>query len=537
MEYLPKYLQRAGLVSTLLIGGVMGGLMAPLPSEAQTAPTVTVRVDSGEASSILIATSSTCTATELTLGYTQCYAINTGLTVAGAGAVGGVQRSYFVRNAPGATARLRVADNLGQDKLSLIGVQFIPTLANWGTNTANTNEQHVLTITLSKPFDAPSNTGNAGTYVWAIRAGGEFRAGPANALTTACTGVSASRLCDTVGNSVTYPGTGTFSPEGSKSILSTVAGSTINTRPLSLTVAGPTTAIVSFDGLKNATLGQENPTYPFFTCDQNGGSLTDTGSACTPTITQTMTVTLKGPDTFVLVNGQDAFGANCAATLTAKQLKQISFLQSLATFLDWWEDRHRNDRLRAFITMIETFLSTVNSNSTGEGYPVPCPGAKLVNLDIATAAALDQIAFTASGAVPAEPAPPATGTITIKKRTNPNTYNASFGFTGLGSGITNFSILTVEDMCNDNCWGGTKTFSGLLTGEAGGVRTIRETTFPEPPLYYEPWYLYSVNCDGEEGQVDKLYIDYPSGLEGVRVNYLNDNQTLTCTFNNKANYD
>ena len=34
MRYLRKYLLRVGLVSTLLIGGVLGGLMASVPSEA-----------------------------------------------------------------------------------------------------------------------------------------------------------------------------------------------------------------------------------------------------------------------------------------------------------------------------------------------------------------------------------------------------------------------------------------------------------------------------------------------------------------------
>ena len=49
-----KVLQQVGLVSTLLIVGILGGLMAPLPSEA--APTVTLKVDSGTATSILTAT-------------------------------------------------------------------------------------------------------------------------------------------------------------------------------------------------------------------------------------------------------------------------------------------------------------------------------------------------------------------------------------------------------------------------------------------------------------------------------------------------
>jgi hypothetical protein len=41
-----------------------------------------------------------------------------------------------------------------------------------------------------------------------------------------------------------------------------------------------------------------------------------------------------------------------------------------------------------------------------------------------------------------------------------------------------------------------------------------------------------VNCNGEEGQVTDLYDDGEGPLVGIGVNYLNDNQTLTCTFSN-----
>ena len=429
MGYLRKYLQQVGLVSTLLIVGVLGGLMAPLPSEA--APTVTLKVDSGTATSILTATG-TCT---VETGYTACYTIATNLTVDGVPPQGTTLpvRSYLVRNAPGATARLRVADLSGQDKLSLVGVQFIPaplagqTVANWNTatnTTANTSETHTLTITISNAFDSPTaNTTNAGNYAWAIRAGGEFRAGPTAA--GACGGAA----CNTIGDSVTFPGTGTFSTALVNKPILSPAGSPANTSPLSFAVAGPTNPIVSFNGLSNATLGQVNPTYPTFVCDDNGSTA---GGACKPSITEVMTVTLKGPDSFVLVNGGDGFGASCAATLTATQQKQIALLTKLVAFLNWWESRHRNLQLSAFIDKIELFLATVNTVDPN------CGGATLINLDIATAATLDQVAFVADGAVEAEPAPE--GTITINK---------SVCSGGVCSGLTpvqfTFSINTGEN--------------------------------------------------------------------------------------------
>ena len=124
-----------------------------------------------------------------------------------------------------------------------------------------------------------------------------------------------------------------------------------------------------------------------------------------------------------------------------------------------------------------------------------------------------------------------TGTIVIKKTTSPNTID-NFGFTGTGSGITDFGILTDQDVCNDGCMGGSQTFSLLQTGAAGGSRTIKETVFPDPPAGHYPWALDSVTCDGGGGQVTNLYDDGEGPLVGILVNSLNDNQTLTCTFSN-----
>ena len=411
-----RYLRWMGLMSSLLIVGVLGGLLAPLASEAGT-PTVKLKVDGGTETSILITSPSSCSSAEASLGYTACYGINTNLTVAGLNAPGGTNRSYNVRNAPGATARLRVADTNGQNKLSLIGVQFIPaplagqTVANWGSATANHSETHTLLIRLTQTFDSAANVDNKGTHVFAMRAGGEFRAGPTTA--NACAGQpgTVGGACNTIGDRVTFPGTGTFSPTLVNRNILRPSGA--NSQTLSFTVAGPTAGVVSFNGLTNTTMGQVNPTYPSFVCDLNGGAL-ETGNVCKPSITETMTVTLKGPDSFVLVNGGDNFEADCAAQLSNKQERQIAFLTRLVQFLQVIEQRRSNPRLSAFIDKIEAFLATINSNPNNEGYDVPCPGATLVNLDIATAAAADQVAFMADGAVPAEPAPQ-TGTITINK--------------------------------------------------------------------------------------------------------------------------
>jgi hypothetical protein len=397
-----------------------------------------------------------------------------------------------------------VADLAGQDKLSLVGVQFVPapltgqTVANWNTatnTTANTSETHTLTITISNAFDsATANTTNAGNYAWAIRAGGEFRAGPTAA------GACAGAACNTIGNSVTFPGTGTFSPTLVNTKILSPAGSPTNTSPLSFTVAGPTNPIVSFNGLSNATLGQVNPTYPTFVCDNNGSTA---GGACKPSITEVMTVTLKGPDSFVLVNGGDGFGASCAATLTATQQKQIALLTKIVAFLNLWESTHPNPLLSAFIDKIEAFLATVNTVDPN------CGGATLINLDIATAAAIDQVAFVADGAVPAEPAPQ-TGTITIVKNTDLVT-SSTFTF--------NISIGEDESVITSIPMGSANTGTTTVTVNAGTYSIIESVP--------GGWSFGSASCV-ETGD------GISNGVVGVVVPA---GGNVTCTFNNNKTFN
>ena len=103
-----RYLRWVGLVSSLVIGGVLGGLMAPLPSEA--APTLTLQVDSGTPVNILGGTV-TCPT-----GFTSCFAV--GGTATG----GNPSRSYTVSAAPGLSPRLNLTDIVTQDQAKLTGL-------------------------------------------------------------------------------------------------------------------------------------------------------------------------------------------------------------------------------------------------------------------------------------------------------------------------------------------------------------------------------------------------------------------------------
>lgn len=391
------WLQRIKLAAMLLVPGVLGGLLTPHSSEAGV-PTLTLKVDSGPTTSIVLTTPVPCTTAETSSGFTQCYAIDTSKTVAGSGAP--VNRSYNVRNAPNTTARVRVGDKSGQDIISIAGVHFIPAVTNWGSAQANANEQHVLTITTGVTYDSTVNLNNSGPTTIGVRAGGEFRAGPSPVTApTACVGFTTTGACNTVGDIIDLPGKGTFSPTLVNVNILNPAGSTTNTVPLRLEVKGPTSAIVSFDGLTEKTLGQVNPTYPRFTCDDNGST---TGGACKPTVNQTMTVRLKGPDSFMLVNGGDMIATNCAEGLSDKQEKQLTFLTKLVKYLQWLEKlQPNNTKLSAFVDKLEAFLATATRNQDPE-----CPGAAVIDLFFAIEAAQDQIAFMADGAVPAEPAPP-----------------------------------------------------------------------------------------------------------------------------------
>jgi len=397
------WLQHIRLATMLL---VIGRLLAPLPSEAEV-PTLTLKVDGGTTTSIVLTTPVPCTSAETSSGFTQCYAIDTSKTVAGSGAP--VNRSYNIRNAPNTTARLRVADKTGRDLISIAGVHFIPAVTNWGSAQANANEQHVLTITMVVTLDSPINVNNAGSYAYNMRASGEFRAGPNPGIPinmTACTSFTTTGACNTVGNVIDLPGKGTFSPTLVNVDILNPAGSATNTVPLRLEVTGPTSGIVSFD------LSQLYPYYPTFYCDVDGGG---PQNVCKPTITHTMTVRLKGPDSFLLQNGGDIFAANCAVGPSAAQEKQLDRLEKLVNYLNLLEKARPNDKhLSAVIDKLKAVPATIRNQDPH------CPGAAMVDLDIAIEAAQDQIAFIANDAVPAEPADTINGP-------SPSTQTSSMG--------------------------------------------------------------------------------------------------------------
>ena len=393
-----RYLSRIGLVPSLVIVGALGGLMAPLPSEAT--PSLTLQVDGLPATpvSILNTTSATCNAAEKTLGYTACYGIKTSTSTVYTGTN---SRSYTVQNAPGLTARLRVADLKGQDKFSLVGVQFVPHETDWGPD-ANTNESHVLTITMHNVFNSSVNVNNAGTYKWALTTAGEFDAGPTTAVCS-----TSDNVCDSIKDTVVFTGKGIFDTSKTTSVdILSPAGSAQNSQPLSFTVGGPhLDPILAYAGLTNTDMGQVDPTYPQFTCTNGATS----SPKCVPDITLTMTATLYGPDTFVVVAGQDAFAANCAETLSPIE----SLIIALVTAgIHKYEADHPNPTppQQKFINFVESTLASINAP-----HDSTCPGTQLINIDKTVAQVISHQYEVGRHAVYAQPAAAQTATIRIKK--------------------------------------------------------------------------------------------------------------------------
>jgi hypothetical protein len=254
-----KYLQRVGLLSSLLIVGVLGGLMAPVYSEAGTA-TLRLQVDSGNSVDILTGSTATCPT-----GYNKCYTV-TSTPIA----FGNNSRGFKV---------LLMNDIASQDAFKLTGVQFVPTSTSSWPNT----ESHVLKIVMTNTFDAAPNT--AGNYVFALRTGGYLQAGG-----------TVSPLY-TQYDFVRFEGTGTFSPSLVNKPILNVAPATTNLNPLTLQVANAASS--TFFTLNQVV------TYPTFACDADGSS---SGTQCKPIITLTMTITLYGPDSLVLTDSNDALG-------------------------------------------------------------------------------------------------------------------------------------------------------------------------------------------------------------------------------------
>jgi hypothetical protein len=293
---------------------------------------------------------------------------------------------------------VRIADKNGQDKISLTGVQFVP-VGSW----PNT-ESHTLTLTVSATLDATTdgvggaaiNETNAGLYKWAVRSSGEFIANSGS---------------DSVNNSLTLAGVGTFSTaKTNRPILSTendlARRGTKNLTTLSFTVTGDAdTADVNWGGLSNADMGQVDPYYPEFNCTRDY-TPNATPAACRPTITQTLTATIKGRDTLRVLGGPlDVMCVKCTETFGAQQTKQILFLKGAVKVLKIVVPNLPNKplkvKLQILISQLDQILLSINTSSQDP----TCPGAAVLAFNLGVEAAGDGLTLVTRSSTPVVPAP------------------------------------------------------------------------------------------------------------------------------------
>ena len=353
-----KFLRHIGLVSSLAIGGVVGGLMAPLSSEANT--TVTFQVDSGAVATVLNVApgaASTCT---VPAGYSACYALPTGGTYTGSNS-----RSYTIMGYSGSVPRLLVTDTGGMDNLTFTTVEFAPSVTTgWGSNTANCGactpttsnaygENHDLHVVITHTFDQAANvktiaSDTATSYKFALRASGMFKGNP--------TGYSTPTPVTGSGDFVEFTGDGIFGsttattpllspfptrnsdgygdwpacditnsklnfapspPAANPTSTPRTPSSDVNYCPLRKTTAGTSAPTSSFSS--NPALEQVNVTnnpYPSYFCDNSipvpPGTATSSGSAtCKPTVILRLNTKMYGPDSWVFSSSGSAAGGSC----------------------------------------------------------------------------------------------------------------------------------------------------------------------------------------------------------------------------------
>src|SRR5881296_3783557 len=132
-----KTLRWLALVCSLLIVGV---LIAPGPSEALP-PSMTISVDGGIPATVSL-TPITCTSTDTTLGYTNCYSVPTG------GSYTSGTHTFTLQNyALSSLARVLIADSSGSscsNLFSLKGVKFVPT--------SSFTDKATVTVVLTNTF-------------------------------------------------------------------------------------------------------------------------------------------------------------------------------------------------------------------------------------------------------------------------------------------------------------------------------------------------------------------------------------------------
>jgi hypothetical protein len=462
-----RSLRWVGVLFSLLIVGVLGGLMAPLPSEANP-PTLTLQADNGNIVNILGGTA-TCPS-----GYNQCYLVNYNAAIA----FGTGNRGFDVFTAPNTSstaAKLRINDTAGQDALKLTEVKFGPTSTSSWPNT----ESHVLKIVITNTFNTANGAGN---YVFALRSGGYLQAGG-----------TVSPIY-TQYDFVRFEGRGTFSPTLVNVPLLNVAPATTNRTPLTLQVANAATATYF-------TLDQV-VTYPTFGCDADGSG---SGTACRPIITITMTVTLYGPDSLVLTTSNDALGGGPCKLTPADGVDSPT-----GPVLPC----HSNGKKKSssdFIQQQFTDNDTTDVNTAINDEPSAVRAVQCVEADNCPCADPDD--------------PRCAGTIVHIADVTPATIN-TFPFTAVGPGIPSPNYTITTDANGD----GSKQFSPLpAVGQGPWTFVTGEFPLADPTHRYDVDSISCESTLEPEAEVFTTWTAAAGSVKDfVTVDTLKGGDTLTC---------
>ena len=532
MRHLRKYLQQVGLVSTLLLAGVLGGLMVPLPSEAQTVPTVKFKVDSTEYT--LTLTSIACPT-----GYRLCYNLPVGNTTpvySGTNA-NSITRSYTIRNSPNTTARLLVKDINGRDELILTGVQFVPTTTSWGAAaigrpcttaevTAQTctatilGEFHDLRVIITHKFDSVPNP--VGTQLcteatkttcnpalFAIGIGGYFVPGPTPTASTA-------------GNFIKWTGKGTFKASaiggpGEVNLLG-VAPRTVNLTELKFQQSdkATSTASATFNLAQTGTVNNVVATgYPQYLCSN--------GLTCTPTVTVTMTARMYGPDTLATTNSDETIGGSCKVGQNEADPDPLSF---------GILDSNLPKIIKIILHKLAFLLSLLDKDKDEV-----CPRTDQFQRFFAVRGFLNWVAGTLVGAVPGTESPEGefrvcadpdgcgteTATIKIIKNTVWQYPDCCDHYGTFPNGTFNFAIYNGEEIPI-----ATPQIE-ITDGNGTGMAEVVEV---EPGHYTV---TETNDGDGEDSQWNQgpysCISDGSGSIDGGSID-LGPGDTVTCTFNN-----
>lgn len=423
-----RYLRWIGLMPSLLIVGVLEGLLAPLPSEALNSqqPTVTFQ---GSSSSVNISmtripnVNNACPSPDT--AYNSCWSIAPGTY--GSGNDQWVVGHY---NATSNKARVLINDASAagsRDSMKLTGITFKPVVPGTAAS------PRVLHVIITHPFN--EGGGNiSGDYQWALAQGGQFDPPSTE---------------NVIGNRLKLTGTG--------------SGSGITNFSLGILDTGNFTTSTILDKVGYVTKSKAASVVKP-ACNTGSGR-------CAPTIKYDYEITVVGSDQLQLSDSVFGAGGVCYKGLKLALMKLI-------------------DHIFDKFDHLADAEHPMGCNKFAEG----------LNEQVQGAVAAIVAEGIASGGVAVETCEGAC--IVINKTVDPdlNTGEApvTFGFTGTGAGISNFTLIT------DGIGGESTTFSNLATGAV--PRTITETGFPFVPDTFDDvppaqsdhdsfWWTRSVSCE------------------------------------------